>query len=1177
MSCLRGIKRLFNLVVGVLLLASLSIPAGATLIAHYGFEGNASDQFGLNNGVVNGNPTYQTGYKTGTTGQAVELDGDGDYVDCGNAEAFDFRARITVACWIKVAAFDKPGQAILVKGDGAWRLERNGTAGTLAFVGSGLTSPVVTGATSVDDHRWHHVAGVYNGASLALYVDGKLDGEVATSGPLAVTGDPFQIGASAGARTFAGRIDDVCVYSTALTAGEIYWLMRGFGTPHNGPHNAPCTIEAEDFNDGGNGDAYDTPAAGNAGDAMYRTETDIDVYAGATGRYVKPGDNNNDYVSYTFNVAVAGWYRISINARNQTQGQWISVYPSVNDKRTPDARYIFWGSAGSAFRDFVAVSRIYLSAGAHVMTLNLVHTPMDFDYLKIASIPAPATLNYSFVTQDEEVIAASAVVTDPPYGVDKTGAGDATAAIQAAIDDVASWGGGVVYAPAGLYKILGNLTLKTNVALIGEWRPYDAGGNGAGTILMAYAGRGDAAAAPFISSGTNRSTAMRNLSIWYPEQTPGTITPYPWTIDVYGGAQLTNLTLYNSYNAIQLNPVNGDYVSDIRGTALNQGVYAPNQTEFAWMNRVHFDPSYWQNAAAPINAAPPTPADRAAINQFVWDNLLGLLLGRIDGMVIYDFNVAAARTPILIDKPDWVEQHDVFGYGGVAARLVGQREEIGWDPWYYWMHYANLDNVPQTDGKTCYFAHPRRPARTDPDSFFVVTDSPYLAAGDGSRDDTASIQAALDDAGARGGGTVFLPQGQYRIDTHLTVPSGVELRGPLGMGMDRQQLEVCSLLAFEGRETPDPDTAAAFITLMDHAGARGFTILYPEQSYGNWVKSYPYTIRGAGAGVWVVAVHLLNSYNGIDLATHRCDDHLVQDQWGTIFHDGLKVGGGSVGGKLEHISYSIGPWMECQRKNCPRVLADRWDIMQSYTMAHSTFFLFGDSTGESTYGLSGFVPYRHMVFYPDAGGGCRDADFWLTEFDVADDANVRMESGVNVNFRGFFGTGSGHGLTNWLETTPSLAGPVSVSARTIQPPFYNHPMPADGSVTQYIERSLATLQPVSATGSLTPPVNAVDLDEKTQWEAGAGGVLTVDLGQPCELNRWTVHNAGLYAAKTLNTYAANVQLSMDGAAYAQADAIANNTACLIDRPLAPVRARFVRLRVTQGGNGAPDDHIRVNE
>lgn len=57
---------------------------------------------------------------------------------------------------------------------------------------------------------------------------------------------------------------------------------------------------------------------------------------------------------------------------------------------------------------------------------------------------------------------------------------------------------------------------------------------------------------------------------------------------------------------------------------------------------------------------------------------------------------------------------------------------------------------------------------------------------DGSTDVTALLQTAIDEVGARGGGTVFLPEGLYRVDGLLTVEhSGVVLRGE---GPERSRL-----------------------------------------------------------------------------------------------------------------------------------------------------------------------------------------------------------------------------------------------------------------------------------------------------------------------------------------------------------------------------------------------------
>lgn len=53
----------------------------------------------------------------------------------------------------------------------------------------------------------------------------------------------------------------------------------------------------------------------------------------------------------------------------------------------------------------------------------------------------------------------------------------------------------------------------------------------------------------------------------------------------------------------------------------------------------------------------------------------------------------------------------------------------------------------------------------------------YGALGDGTTDDRAALQAAIDAAAAAGGGTVYLPYGVYRISNTLTLKSKVTLRG----------------------------------------------------------------------------------------------------------------------------------------------------------------------------------------------------------------------------------------------------------------------------------------------------------------------------------------------------------------------------------------------------------------
>ena len=53
----------------------------------------------------------------------------------------------------------------------------------------------------------------------------------------------------------------------------------------------------------------------------------------------------------------------------------------------------------------------------------------------------------------------------------------------------------------------------------------------------------------------------------------------------------------------------------------------------------------------------------------------------------------------------------------------------------------------------------------------------YGAVGNGTTDDTAAFQKALDAAAAAGGGTVHAPRGNYFFAGHLNVPDAVTLAG----------------------------------------------------------------------------------------------------------------------------------------------------------------------------------------------------------------------------------------------------------------------------------------------------------------------------------------------------------------------------------------------------------------
>ena len=130
----------------------------------------------------------------------------------------------------------------------------------------------------------------------------------------------------------------------------------------------------------------------------------------------------------------------------------------------------------------------------------------------------------------------------------------------------------------------------------------------------------------------------------------------------------------------------------------------------------------------------------------------------------------------------------------------------------------------------------------------------------------------MDDAGADGGGIVYLPAGWYRIESRLRVTAGVELRGASAVP-NRDQLGASGgtvLLAYADRSTGQPDTAPALVTLDgNRSGVRGLRVFYPgnNPAAAEGLVAYPYAIRADGARTYVIDVGLPNAWNGVDLSS----------------------------------------------------------------------------------------------------------------------------------------------------------------------------------------------------------------------------------------------------------------------------------------------------------------------
>lgn len=228
------------------------------------------------------------------------------------------------------------------------------------------------------------------------------------------------------------------------------------------------------------------------------------------------------------------------------------------------------------------------------------------------------------------------------WGADPTGRYDSTIAIQECLDTLRA-NGGVVFLPAGRYRVRGTLTVPAGVTLRGEWQNPNNGGAGKGTLLMAYAGAGNADGDAFIT--LRSSSCLRDISVWYPEQDPVAPVAYPATVRGQGHTVVKNVTLYNTYTGFYNDSCSSMLIRGFYATALYQGIYGANAYDIPRIEQVSIDTRYWINSGLP---GAPAGLQADQLNSYTRQTTTGLIGGRQDWGYWYDIEINNARIGIML-------------------------------------------------------------------------------------------------------------------------------------------------------------------------------------------------------------------------------------------------------------------------------------------------------------------------------------------------------------------------------------------------------------------------------------------------------------------------------------------------------------------------------------------------
>jgi large repetitive protein len=189
--------------------------------------------------------TYRNGVTLGQTGalpdtinnKAASFDAVDDDVQVGDVYDYAGTASFSVEFWMnRTATNDTLWRPVIAKEDpGASWNPREGWAMWLApntntismERWNGTSSAGTSTLTTIQAGRWYHIVATYNGSTERMYVNGTLDRSAALPISLNDHTVPLRFGSFGGFTDsswfsrYAGALDDVAIYSTALSATQV--------------------------------------------------------------------------------------------------------------------------------------------------------------------------------------------------------------------------------------------------------------------------------------------------------------------------------------------------------------------------------------------------------------------------------------------------------------------------------------------------------------------------------------------------------------------------------------------------------------------------------------------------------------------------------------------------------------------------------------------------------------------------------------------------------------------------------------------------------------------------------------------------------------------------------------------------------------------------------------------
>jgi hypothetical protein len=170
--------------------------------------------------------------------------------------------------------------------------------------------------------------------------------------------------------------------------GYSLWEFQVFGSlagqqPFGGtPRALPGTIQAEDYDTGGEGVAYHDTTAGNTGGQYRNDGVDIQATSDAAGGFNVGWSAPGEWLEYTVSVASAGTYAVNLRVASESAGGTAHV---EIDGQNVTGTISFAATGG--WQSWTTVTRggVALSSGTHVLRLALDSGAFNVNWISLTS------------------------------------------------------------------------------------------------------------------------------------------------------------------------------------------------------------------------------------------------------------------------------------------------------------------------------------------------------------------------------------------------------------------------------------------------------------------------------------------------------------------------------------------------------------------------------------------------------------------------------------------------------------------------------------------------------------------------------------------------------------------------------------------------------------------------